>query len=399
MEELIVQYNQQLTPTATDFMLDINGFKSLSLCVASDPYECLSEQHRRYKPEVYLYRADGTFLGKRTAEGGDSGFGAFLRLEKPERDRLLKENDEFKLAISLPAVPSEVAMAILAVKEDPLHKTAKDTWYAHARYRLLDEETYQSVECCKLDEVLEKAQKVSDVPADDGTPDTRLVLCGRLYKDEKTAKWTYEAYKLALSGKTADLEKKLAGLSDILKRDEMPVIEVEKWEEEHAQQIATAAKGKGRGKREEPKAGKSRSKIDDDKKSKTQKEEDKDEDKEEEVESIQSRLEGLLNFPIGPIDFDCQAPVAEIEAKILKTFADKHKDVHALCTHGLEIYLKDRLLKNPKQILRYSHLLPQFILRPKVPEIIPPAALAPPEKAEGQEGKEEQNKAEAEAEE
>jgi hypothetical protein len=377
-------------------MLDIQSFKTLSLCVASDPYECLSDVHRRYKPEVYLYRTDGTLFGKRTVEGGDAGFQAFLRLEKPERDRVLRENDEFKLAISLPAVPPEVATIILAVKEDPLHKTAKEPWYAHARYRLLDEETYQSVEYSKLDEVLEKAQKVSDAPADDGTPDTRLVLCGRLFKDDKTAKWTYEAYKLGLSGKTVDLEKKMAGLSDLAKREEMPVIEIEKWEEEHAQQIATAAKGKGRAKREEPKAGKSRSKIDDDKKSKTQKEEDKDEDKDADVDTIESRLEGILNFPIGPIKLDCEATVADIEAKILQAFAEKHKDIHGLCIHGLEIYLHDRLLKNPKQILRYAHLLPHFILRPKVPEIIPPAALAPPEKEEGQEAKEEQNKAEAE---
>lgn len=378
---MINDFNQKLVPPAIDFMMEVHSYKTLSLTAAGDPYEYLAEPFRRHFPEFYMYDHTGQLVGKFTMKEQDPRFNSFLKGVFPVRDRKLKENDDAKIELTIPAIPSSIAQLILVIKEDPIQKTAKEQWYGNARSRLLDEDTYQSVEYMKLGEIYEKAQKVGEGSADPENPDTRIALCGRMYKDETTSKWTYEALHIGLSGKIVDLEKKMSGFNELMKREELPAIDKEKWEEEVTQQRANVSKSKsGKGKKDETKSGKNKSKIEDDKKgnkSRSQKEEDVEEKKQDE-ESLESKLEGYMDFALGPIEFDCEHSIEAIEKHILEELAKHDKMLIDICTFGFDIMVNDIQLKTTKQILHHAHILQKFILRPKSPPMISPAEIAQP---------------------
>ncbi len=365
-----------------DFTVELNtSIPLLSLAVASEPYDYLPEQYKRYFPAIYMYNFEGECLGKHELKDGDkSKFAAFLKGAVPDRDKLLKENDDSRIVINIGAIPPEVASLILAVREDPLNKNAKETWYGNARYRLLDEDTYQSVEYERLGQILEKAIRVGEPAGEDTSQEARVAVCGRLYvEDSKDRRWTYEAYHTALSGKKADIDAKITGLGALVKREDLPSIDTAKWDEEYAQQKAAASKGKGKGKREDTRAGKSQSKLDDKKnksKSKAQKEEDESEEKKEEEETLQQKLEGFADFPIGPIELDCEESADKIQQKIVEAFATADKQLFEICAQqGVEVFVRDRQLRSGKQLLNHSHILRQVVIRPKAPQIIPPAEV------------------------
>ena len=377
-----------------DYMLEIQTVPSISLAVASEPYDYLAEQYKRYWPEIYLFNVDGVCLGKQEVKG-ESKFEKFMKGSVLDRDKVLKENDDSKIVVALSAIPADVNSLILTIKEDPLHKSAKDTWYGNSRYRILDEDTYQSIEYEKLSGLLEKSLKVSEGTAEEAVNDVRVAICGRVYKDLPGGKWTYEAYHTALSGKKADVENKILTLGGLMKKEELPSIDIDKWEEESNQQKMLAAKTKGgKSKKEDTKMGKSQSKADDKKnKSKAPKDEPVEEKKETE-ETLQMKLAGYMDFPIGPLTLDCTKTAEQLEGEIVAELEKANRALLKLCDHGVEVFLKDKQLKNPKQVLHNAHILRQFIVRPKEARIIPQADLVQEvNKEEGEakdEGKEEE---------
>lgn len=374
IDDIISQYNEQLFPLYTDLMLEIDNFPAISFAVASDPYDYLAENYRRYWPEIHLYSEDGSYMGK-SSTTVDGKFDSFMRGDMPKREKALRENDDAKITVMLPSVPEEVASLVLTVRESPIAKSARDNWYSNARYRLLDESTSQNVEYEKLVPVLEK------VAGNAEEMEVKTVVCGRMYRNVSNMKWIYESYKGVVVGKAEEVEKKIAGFGSLLNREPLPTIEISQWEDEYIQRKIQASKGrKGR---KEDKGSKSQSKTEDKKKGKGKKESEVVKVPEEEPEeTLDRKLAGYLDFPIGPVQIDCQKDKSIIEAEIVKAFKDANPVLFEKCENGVEIFVKDRLLANSKQILRHGHMLKQFVIRPKIVQIVPEAELGENPEAE-----------------
>ena len=403
IEELVAQYNDQLLPPSMELVLDISSIPFLSLAVASEPYDYLAEQYKRYWPEVYLYDTSGAFISKYDVKSIGTKI-AFLKSAMPDRDKTLKENDDAKILVALQHVPKEVGSLIFVVHEDVMHKSAKENWYGNARYRLLDESTYQSVDYEKMGGILEKAIKVEAAVQDDAVPETRTVVCGRIFKEGTPTNWTYEAYSTALIGKKADIEARISGLGALSKREELPAIDISQWEEEFSMQKAQAAKSKlSKGKKDDTRQAKNASKGEE-KKGKTKKDEEEDKkdkagdktkdkdgkDKSKE-ETLQDKLADYTDFPIGPILIDCQKDIASIEVEIYEALKRTDIKLYQKCENGFEIFVNDKKLKSIRQILQHSHILNQIIIKPRIPQIIPQAEIGEAEGNEPQaEGDEEQ---------
>ena len=363
IDDLISQYNEQVWPPCREYMIEIDNFPMIAFTAASDPYDYLADNYKRYWPEVYLYSEDGSFLGK-SGTAMDMKFESFLRGSLPKREKSLKENDDAKINIALPSVPEEIASIILTIREDPINKKAKDNWYNNARYRLIDENTCQNIEYEKLIPILEKVPNNPEEPAE-----MRTIVCGRIYRNTSTMKWIYESYKGVVIGKMKEVERKIAGFGELVNRERLPTIDIGQWDDEYLQRRMQASKGK-KGKKED-KSNKSQSKTDDKKKGKLKKESEAAKVLEEEIEeTLDKKLAGYLDFPIGPIEIDCEKDKSIIEVEIIEAFKNANPVLFEKCENGVEIFVKDRLFTNPKQILRYSHILKLFIIRPKVPQIV-----------------------------
>lgn len=371
IEELIQQYTSQLVPTAAEYTLEVTSVPHLSFAVASEPYDYLAEQYRRYWPEVHLYSEEGMHLGRFGVQESPQEFEAFLKPVVLQREKALKENDDAKVVITLASVPEEVSSLLLVVREDAIPKNAKENWYDNARYRVLDEETMQSVEYEKIVPSFERVVKLESANPEEGT-EFRLSVCGRIYRDRDTMKWIYEAYKASLSGRQEDLDSKLCNLGQVASREELPAIDMSQWEEEYTQYKLQASKGK-RGRRDD-KSGKSQSKTEE-KKLKPRKDEEEVKEDEPAEETLEEKLAGYLDFPVGPIEIDCEKDPLAIEAEIAEELKNENPVLFEKCAHGVEVFVKDKELRNGKQILHHAHVLKQFVVRPRVPQIIPPAEV------------------------
>ena len=188
IEEVINQYNDQLIPTFLDYTLEITTIPVIGFTVASEPYDYLADQYKRYWPEIYFYAEDGAFVGKSGITDKDSKFDLFLNGVILQREKALKENDDSKLIISLASIPEDITSLILTINEDQLAKNAKDNWYNNARYRILDELVSQSIEYEKMAPIFEKGVKIEAANPDE-SPEFRTVICGRIYRDVANAKW------------------------------------------------------------------------------------------------------------------------------------------------------------------------------------------------------------------
>ena len=161
----------------------------------------------------------------------------------------------------------------------------------------------------------------------------------------------------------------------------MPSIDIAQWEEEYTQQKIQASKGR-RG-RKDDKSGKSQSKTDE-KKSKAKKEEEEEPKPEEVEETLEDKLVGYMNFPVGPINIDCEKDVETIQSEIVEEFKNANPVLFEKCANGVEVFVKDKQLKNPKQILHHGHILKEIVVRPKVLQIIPPAEVNENSNPEGE---------------
>lgn len=362
-------------------MMDIHTYRTISITAASDPYEYLPELYRRHRPEIYMYDATGQLLGKCSMKELDPKYEAFLKPVIPDRDKGLKENDDAKIIIHIQAIPANVAMFILVAKEDQMNKSAKEQWYGNARCRLLDEDTFQSIEYIRLNELYEKSQKLSEGNPDPDVPEFRIALCGRIFRDDRTQSgaMSYEALHISLAGKAADIEKKMAGFSDLLKREEVGAIDKEKWDEELSQQRANVSKSKtGKGKKDDTKSGKNKSKVEEDKKNKSRSQREDEEEEKKDEESLESKLEPYMNFAFGPIKITASDPLEDIEKSIYEELEKHDKMLWDICAFGFDLMTNKKQAKYTKQIFRHCHILQEFFIRPKSPPIITPAEIAQP---------------------
>ena len=186
--------------------------------------------------------------------------------------------------------------------------------------------------------IFEKGVKIEAANPDE-SPEFRTVICGRIYIDLANAKWISEAYNAALIGKKEDVNNKISSLGDLNKREDMPSIDIAQWEEEYTQQKIQASKGR-RG-RKDDKSGKSQSKTDE-KKSKAKKEEEEEPKPEEVEETLEDKLVGYMNFPVGPINIDCEKDVETIESEIVEEFKNANPVLFEKCANGVEVFVKDK---------------------------------------------------------
>jgi len=369
IEDIIQQYNDQLVPTSVDYTLEISSVPLLSFAVASEPYDYLAEQYRRYWPEVHLYSEKGNYIGKCSTQETLQDFEVFLKVLVLRREKTLKENDDAKIVITLASIPEEVASLLLTVKEDVIPKSAKDNWYDNARYRILDEETSQSIEYEKIAPSFERVVKLESANQEEGT-EFRLTVSGRIYREKDTMKWIYEAYNISLSGRKEDLDNKIKNLGQVVNREELPKVDIAQWEEEYTQYKSQANKGK-KGKKDDK--SKSQSKTEEKKVKLKPEGESKEEAPEE--EALGQKLVECLDYPIGPIEIDCEKDIETIQAEITEEFKNGNPVLFEKCEHGIEVFVRDKQLRNAKQILHHSHVLKQFVIRPKVPQIVPPTEV------------------------
>lgn len=286
-------------------------------------------------------------------------------------------------------IPQEIHSIILAVKEDPMNKSAKENWYGNARYRMLDEQTCQSIEYERMASILEKGLKIEYQGEPDPAAEGRMTICGRIYKEDSSEnKWIYESYKTALAGKRSDIESRINNLGSLVKHEDVPQIDIAQWEEELQAQKAAQSKGKGKKQVKDDKTQKAKNDATKNKSKITDQEE-----KKEEEETLQDKLASYMDFPIGPMVLDCEKEPSKLETEIVEELNKANPVLFKKCEHGVEIFIKDKQFKTTKQILHHSHILKQIIVRPKVPQIIPQAEIVvenPIEEKKDEENAEEQ---------
>ena len=173
------------------FTLDVTAMGKVSLATADDPYY-LTQGVEKYIPQVVFLDKNGDVV--ETVDNTNKRSNTFgSEFMDDIRDNKLKINDDRKVVINLNKLQGQITNVLLFIDST---ETTGD--FSRAQYRLLVEDTNQSVEVKVLKDQLAAAQGGEEDQQQDeeeGKADNKTkILAGRLFLTGE--RWIYESFNI-----------------------------------------------------------------------------------------------------------------------------------------------------------------------------------------------------------
>ena len=187
---------------------EVTKVDHIAFTAADDPYYKLYKEQTAHFPILCTYDSDGNLI-------------------KCER------SESQKITVRLSKLPPQVQMLVFVVQvTNPQSKFFKEGDYDRAQYRVLCEDTNQTIELRKM-KGMEVPPLPEDMPEEERKRAEHYFLAGRVSRIGEENRWTYEGYHLAFrrEGRYKDFEKLFGELDydarkDMLNR-ELTIREIE----------------------------------------------------------------------------------------------------------------------------------------------------------------------------
>ena len=319
-----------ITYTTTPYLTyDITAIGKIALATADDPFFNLPPTHKKYFPELIIYNKEGQIIEVIDESKAGAETQTNSQFEPNCRDSKLKINDDRKASISL-LLQKEVQMILLVIKTKDLseEKDIKPGQFDRAYFRLIDDETNQTIDESLIKDVsltlptvegegdeeppAEEADAEDDPDAPPQPKPQNIITMGRIAL--KNDSWIYERYNyMYKEDSRPDLFTQIGTVEaesrDYFESKEEMIKQEQKLLQESREAAAQAAAAKAAGKgKKKGKGGKA-----EDKKKKEEKDEDeKEEAAKEEVQGpeiefmpgFQEAIENVNCTVFGPVTVD-----------------------------------------------------------------------------------------------
>ncbi len=205
------------------FTCELTSLNRISFSVADDPF--YKSNRPKYYPELVLMNIKGKILGTINPDNKKIDKYGMEYLDD-FREPQLKINDDRKVRIILSSMKKPGRMILLTVKCFDLRKSPpKEGEFDRAWFRIVNEDTNQTIDYKKIKEIEKPDGFDEDAPIDEENPDdvkpTITYVAGRLFLD-RNGRWVYESYNHAFTtDRFPDLTE---SLGELYQRSEEEII-------------------------------------------------------------------------------------------------------------------------------------------------------------------------------
>ena len=177
------------------FTCELTSLNRISFSVADDPF--YKAQRSKYYPELLVLNIKGKILARVNPDNRKADKYGLEYLDD-FREPQLKINDDRKIRLTLSTMKKPGRMILLTVRCYDVKPAPKDGEFSRAWYRIVNEDTNQTVDYKKIKDIEKPEGFDEDAPVEDPTEDQPerpyvTYVAGRLFL-ERNGRWVYEAY-------------------------------------------------------------------------------------------------------------------------------------------------------------------------------------------------------------
>lgn len=181
------------------FTCELTSLNRISFSVADDPF--YKSTRSKYYPELVVMNIKGKILSRINPEQRKSEKYGMEFLDD-FREPMLKINDDKKVRIVLSAMKKPGRMILLTVKCFDLRRSPpRDGEFDRAWFRLVNEDTNQTIDYKKIKEIEKPDGFDEDAPIEEDNQDEKpsiTYVAGRLFL-ERNGRWVYESFNHAFT--------------------------------------------------------------------------------------------------------------------------------------------------------------------------------------------------------